>query len=97
MYLKDISLPKLSTEQTELCTGEFIKKEVKDVLNKTENNKAPGNDGLTKEFFEMFWIEIKNLLPLSVKRCFLTLVRLGFLRVVFSGSSFFKLFQKFNF
>ena len=25
-----------------------------------QNNKSPGNDGLTKEFYEMFWNEIKN-------------------------------------
>ena len=25
-----------------------------------QNNKTPGNDGLTKEFHEMFWNEIKN-------------------------------------
>ena len=26
-----------------------------------QNNKSPGNDGLTKEFYEMFWNEIKTL------------------------------------
>ena len=25
-----------------------------------QNNKSPGNEGLTKEFYEMFWNEIKN-------------------------------------
>ena len=27
-----------------------------------QNNKSPGNDGLTKEFYEGFWDEIKELL-----------------------------------
>ena len=26
-----------------------------------ENNKSPGNDGLTKEFYVFFWNEIKEL------------------------------------
>ena len=26
-----------------------------------ENNKFPGNDGLTKEFYCTFWNEIKNI------------------------------------
>ena len=29
-------------------------------LKSMQNNKYPGNDGLTKEFYETFWNEIKN-------------------------------------
>ena len=29
-------------------------------LKSIQNNKSPGNDGLTKEFYETFWNEIKN-------------------------------------
>ena len=25
-----------------------------------QNNKSPGNNGLTKEFYEIFWNEVKN-------------------------------------
>ena len=32
---------------------------------KYENNKYPGNDGLTKEFYVGFWDEIKELLIAS--------------------------------
>ena len=31
-----------------------------------QNNKSPGNDGLTKEFYEGFWVEIKELFIASV-------------------------------
>ena len=31
-----------------------------------QSNKSPGNDGLTKEFYEGFWDEIKELLIASV-------------------------------
>ena len=31
-----------------------------------QNNKSPGNDGLTGKFYEGFWDEIKDLLIASV-------------------------------
>ena len=31
-----------------------------------QNNKSPGNNGLTKEFYESFWDEIKELLIASI-------------------------------
>ena len=37
-----------------------------------ENNKIPGNDGITKEFYEKFWLKIKSPLFLSFKKGFLT-------------------------
>ena len=33
-----------------------------------QNNKTPGNDGLTKEFYETFWNEIKPVLLKSLKQ-----------------------------
>ena len=36
------------------------------------NNKTPGNDGLTKEFFETFWDEVKTPLTESVNQAFHT-------------------------
>ena len=35
------------------------------------NNKSTGNDGLSKEFYEWFWNEIKNLFLASIHRAFL--------------------------
>ena len=32
----------------------------------TQNSKSPVNDGLTKEFYEGFWDEIKEFLNVSV-------------------------------
>ena len=36
-----------------------------------EINKSPGNDGLTKEFYEAFWNHVKVPLLLSFKMTFL--------------------------
>ena len=31
------------------------------ILKSMQNNKSPGNDGLTKEFYETFWNELKEI------------------------------------
>ena len=36
-----------------------------------ENNKPPGNDGLSKEFYECFWDEIKKPFLVSIHKAFL--------------------------
>ena len=33
-----------------------------------QNNKTLGNDGLTKEFYETFWNEIKDVFLKSLKQ-----------------------------
>ena len=35
-------------------------KELFEALKSMPNDKSPGNDGLTKEFFETFWSEVKK-------------------------------------
>ena len=35
-----------------------------------QNNKSPGNDGLSKEFYEIFWDDIKVSFLLSVKQSY---------------------------
>ena len=43
---------------------EFVKTinelELLKALKSMQNNKSPGNEELTKEFYEMFWSEIKH-------------------------------------
>ena len=36
-----------------------------------ENNESPGNDGLSKEFYECFWDGVKKSLLVSTHKAFL--------------------------
>ena len=67
-YLKDISLSKLTKEQSEQCEGEITKNEVKDALGNMIWNATLGNDGFTSEFHRAFWSELKSPMVLSYRR-----------------------------
>ena len=41
-------------------------------MNGMKNNKTPGNDGMTKDFYETFWDELKTPLMESVNQAFHT-------------------------
>ena len=66
-FLKDIDTPYLTNEQRNLCEGELTENEIFDALTGIDNNKYPGNDGLTKEFYRTFWNDIKNAYMSSLK------------------------------
>ena len=78
-YLANIPLPKITNEQTLSCEGIISEYEVfKSLSVKTfkslksmENNKSPGNDGLSIEFYECFWNEIEKQFLASVHKTFL--------------------------
>ena len=53
-FLRDISLPTLSKEQKKVCDEEISEQEVVLAF------KTAGNDGLTKDFYETFWEELKQ-------------------------------------
>ena len=36
-----------------------------------DNNKSPGNDGLSKEFYECFWDEVKKPFLAPIHKAFL--------------------------
>ena len=59
-YLDQISIPVLTGEQSQTCEGPISKNELLKALKNMSNNKSPRNDGLTKEFYETFWEDLKK-------------------------------------
>jgi len=51
---------KITDQDNELLTKPITEKELYDVIKSCDNLKSPGTDGLTKEFYEVFWEDIKN-------------------------------------
>ena len=61
-FVQGPEIPKLSYDMRNNCEGKLSVKECFDCLQSFENNKAPGNDGLTVEVYKTFWNSIGNLL-----------------------------------
>ena len=53
-FLGKIKLPSLSQEQVNLCDGPITLSEITKALKSMQNGKAPGNDGIPKEFYLCF-------------------------------------------
>ena len=58
----DFNIPSLNSEEMPSCEGNLTEQEIYKSLTSFENNKSPGNDGLTKEFHYCFWNDIKYIL-----------------------------------
>ena len=54
-FLNLVSIPQLAEDQSKDCEFILSEKDLLLVLNSMPNNKSPGNDGLTKAFYEVFW------------------------------------------
>jgi hypothetical protein len=46
--------------------GEINVNEASRVLQKMNNNKSPGSDGFSTEFFKFFWIDLKSFVVNSI-------------------------------
>ena len=59
-------IPRLSPEMKQLCEGELSVAECYNILSTFQNNKTPGNDGLTIEFYRSFWPVLGEMLVKSL-------------------------------
>ena len=68
--LSQIDIPILTEEQSQICEGPITESELLNALKSMPNNKSSGNDGLKKEFYEIFWEEIKIPLCYSITKSY---------------------------
>ena len=80
-YIQDLSLPRLSDEQRDKMEGFLTNEECKKVLETFQNDKSPGEDGFTVEFYRFFfrasWTSFNcevNELTISQRRGVITLI-----------------------
>ena len=71
-FTKNLTIPKLSNYQQLLCEGQLTNTECYNVLDQLKNNKSPGNEGLTAEFYKHFWPVLGNLLVDSLNAAHIT-------------------------
>ena len=72
MFLENINLPTLTNEQALESESIISETELLKALKSMEKDKSPGNDRITKEFYEFFWDDIKNSLSDSIKKSFMS-------------------------
>ena len=53
-FLSHINIAKLSEGKRKLCEEDLTEKDFCDSLKSMQNDKSPGNDGLTKNFMKHF-------------------------------------------
>ena len=64
-----LNTPKLSDPDIEKCEGKLTLKEAWDALLSMANNKSPGNNGFTKEFYVCFWGELGSFFVRTLNFC----------------------------
>ena len=58
-FSNSIALPNLTPKSFDICESEITEKDLITALKSMSNGKFPGHDGLTKEFYEHFWDDLK--------------------------------------
>ena len=69
-YLNCTEIPKLTKEQSQKYEAKITEEELLKVLKKMPRNKSPWNNGITKEFYQACWDDLKTPLVLSVNKAF---------------------------
>ena len=66
-FLCAVTTPSLNNNQINHCDKDLSETDLYNAMKNMQNKIHPGNDGLTRAFYEGFWDEIKEFLIASVK------------------------------
>ena len=66
--MDNISLLVINNNFFNLCENYLIEDDLLISLKSIRHNKTPGNDELTKQFYEIFWDEIEYVFLKSLKQ-----------------------------
>ena len=66
VYLENPEIPRLTEVDAKACEGKLTAEECLKSLQLFENNKWPGDNGLTAEFYKVFWNIVGNLMVESL-------------------------------
>ena len=59
-FMQDIQHEVLDEESKEFCDSEITTREMREALKCLNNKSAPGSDGLTADFYKVFWKSLKR-------------------------------------
>ena len=62
--------PKLTEHEKNKLEGEIKEQEIGQILKKMKNNKSPGSDGFTAEFFKFFYKDVKVSIRRAINESF---------------------------
>ena len=68
---RNVEIKKLNTEESKAIEGPIKYEEVALVLKAMSNNRSPGSDGFSAEFFKMFWKKIGYFIIRSINYGFI--------------------------
>ena len=61
-YLQNLDFVTLDENDSSSCEGTLTEKESFEAVMSMQNNKSPGSDGISVEFYKTFWCHVKDLL-----------------------------------
>ena len=69
-FFKPQNITPLTQEEMESCEGLLSEDECLNAIKEFKNNKSPGTDGFTSEFYKFYWPELKSDMTSSFNYAF---------------------------